>query len=145
MLATELRQHERTVDLLIRVEAVLRHAGEAPQPVLGELAPRREAVGGEVAEAMVVRVVAHDRRGDRLELETILDEGLDGRLEQRAYHDGSASLAQGRVTCLRRAIPIARTARRRAVVANSGMATQDGSRSTSHDPSTSKSVRTSRL
>ena len=144
VLAAELGQDKRAVDLLVRVEALLPHAHEAPQPVLGELAPRRKAVGGEVAQAMVVRVVAHDRRGDRLELETVIEKGLDGRLEQRAYHDGSASLAQGRFICRRRAIPIVRTVRRRAVVANSWRTTRVGSRSKRRDRSTSKRERTSK-
>lgn len=58
---------------------------EAPQPVLAERAALREAVGGEIAELVIVLVDARDRRGDGLKGEPVVDE-LTDELDERGVY-----------------------------------------------------------
>jgi hypothetical protein len=73
-LPAQVRDDQRAVDALRGKELVLGERLEAREPVLVETIACRESVGGEITEAMVVRVYASDRCSDGIERVAPVDE-----------------------------------------------------------------------
>jgi hypothetical protein len=100
-LAEQVRDDQRAVDTLRRKELVLGKRLEAWEPFVVEAVARRESVGGEITETMIVGVDPRDAGRDGIERVTRMDEVVGVLAEARELERLPAARAELRVARVR--------------------------------------------